>query len=186
MNKHSPVPHQTLYDSDYFLWSEHQAALLRQGNLTLFDVENLAEGIESLGKNDRRALMSQVQRLLVHLLKWQFQPDWRSAGWENSIELAREAMSRIVEDSPSLKTQLRLAWTKSTNLRGARSPAKPGCRKRIFRVLAHIHWHKFLTKTSCLNPEHLTLPCPFFKSSRPPMIYLLAHLKARPAAIPNS
>jgi Domain of unknown function DUF29 len=103
MNKHSPLPHPTLYDSDYFLWSEHQAALLRQGKLALLDIENLAEEIESLGKSDRRALMSQVNRLLVHLLKWQFQAERRSVSWEKSIDLAREAMSRIIEDSPSLK-----------------------------------------------------------------------------------
>lgn len=103
MNKHSPMPHQTLYDSDYFLWSEHEAALLRQGKLTLLDVENLAEEIESLGKSDRRAVMSQVQRLLVHLLKWQFQPGRRSASWEKSIRSARRSVSRILEDSPSLQ-----------------------------------------------------------------------------------
>jgi Domain of unknown function DUF29 len=103
MNRHSPLPHQTLYDSDYFLWSAHQAALMRQGKLNLLDIENLAEEIESLGKSDRRALMSQVNRLLVHLLKWQFQAELRSASWENSIEMARDAMRRIVEDSPSLK-----------------------------------------------------------------------------------
>jgi hypothetical protein len=103
MNKHSTVSHQTLYDSDYFLWSEHQATLLRQSKLTLLDIENLAEEIESLGKSDRRALMSQVQRLLIHLLKWQFQPDRRSASWEKSMRSARNAMSRILEDSPSLK-----------------------------------------------------------------------------------
>ena len=103
MNKHSPLPHPTLYDSDYFLWSEHQAALLRQGKLTLLDIENLAEEIESLGKSDRRALLSQVQRLLVHLLKWQFQPDRRSASWEKSIRSARRTIGRILEDSPSLQ-----------------------------------------------------------------------------------
>jgi Domain of unknown function DUF29 len=106
MNKHSPLPHPTLYDSDYFLWSEHQAALLRQGKLALLDIENLAEEIESLGKSDRRALMSQVNRLLVHLLKWQFQAERRTASWEKSIRSARRSMIRILEDSPSLKGAL--------------------------------------------------------------------------------
>jgi hypothetical protein len=106
MNKHTHPQSLTAYDSDYFLWSAHQAALLRQGRLTLLDIDNLAEEIESLGKSDRRALMSQVQRLLVHLLKWQFQPRRRSVSWESSIETAREEMSRIVEDSPSLKSAI--------------------------------------------------------------------------------
>lgn len=103
MNTHSAIPDQTRYDSDYYLWSERQAALLRQGKLTLLDIENIAEEIESLGKSDRRALMSQVQRLLVHLLKWQFQRPRRSESWRKSIQMARDAMSRIVEDSPSLR-----------------------------------------------------------------------------------
>jgi Domain of unknown function DUF29 len=116
MNKHSPLPHQSLYDSDYFLWSEHQAALLRQGKLTLLDIENLAEEIESLGKSDRRALMSQVSRLLVHLLKWQFQAERRSASWEKSIRSARRSISRILEDSPSLRDAMTARLMKEYDL----------------------------------------------------------------------
>jgi hypothetical protein len=103
MNKHTPQQRLTSYDSDFFLWSAHQAALLRRGKPTLLDIENLAEEIECLGKSDSRALMSQVQRLLIHLLKWQIQASRRPASWEKSIRSARRAISRIMEDSPSLK-----------------------------------------------------------------------------------
>jgi Domain of unknown function DUF29 len=116
MNKHTHPQHLTAYDSDYFLWSEHQAALLRQGKLTLLDIENLAEEIESLGKSDRRALMSQVQRLLVHLLNWQFQPGRRSVNWEKSIRSARRAISSILEDSPSLKDAMSARLEKEFDL----------------------------------------------------------------------
>jgi hypothetical protein len=116
MNKHSPLPHQTLYDSDYYLWSEHQATLLRQGKLTLLDLENLAEEIESLGKSDRRALMSQINRLLVHLLKWQFQAERRSVSWEKSIRSARRSIDRILEDSPSLRDAMSARLEKEYDL----------------------------------------------------------------------
>lgn len=106
MNKHSSVPHQPLYDSDYYLWSERQAALIRERKFDELDVENVAEEIESLGRSDRRAVRSQVRRLLVHLLKWQFQKSRRSQSWRRSINSAREELRVIVEESPSLKDVL--------------------------------------------------------------------------------
>jgi Domain of unknown function DUF29 len=60
-----------LYDRDFVLWTEEQAAALRRAkasNLPL-DWENLAEEIESLGKSDRREIASQIRRILHHLLK---------------------------------------------------------------------------------------------------------------------
>ena len=132
MNKHSPIQHQTLYDSDYFLWSEQQAALLRQGKLTLLDIENLAEEIESLGKSDRRALMSQVHRLLVHLLKWQFQPDRRSVSWEKSIRSARLSVSRILEDSPSLKDAMSARLAKEYDLARRDASRETGLPESVF------------------------------------------------------
>jgi hypothetical protein len=38
------------------------------------DIEHLAEKIEDLGKRDRRAVESHMERLLLHLLKWRDDP----------------------------------------------------------------------------------------------------------------
>ena len=65
-----------LYDDDFFLWTQEQAAALRrakESNLRL-DWENLAEEIESLGKSDRRQLRSQIRRILRHLFKLEASP----------------------------------------------------------------------------------------------------------------
>jgi Domain of unknown function DUF29 len=106
MNKHTPKQHLATYDSDFYLWSAGQAALIREGKFDQLDIENVAEEIESLGRSDRKSLTSQVQRLLAHLLKWQFQPTRRSKSWKLSIYSARDEIKVILDDSPSLNDAL--------------------------------------------------------------------------------
>jgi hypothetical protein len=98
----------TLYDEDFYAWTQEQAALLREGAVTDLDLTNLAEEIDSLGKSDRRALGSHLRNLVMHLLKWQYQPDGRLTGhsWESSVLNARAGITELVEDSPSLEREL--------------------------------------------------------------------------------
>jgi hypothetical protein len=94
------------YHEDFFLWTQQQASLLRQGQWNTLDAANLAEEIESMGKSDRRALMSHLVNLLLHRLKWDYQPVRRGMSWRLSIRNARREMALIVDDSPSLRRQL--------------------------------------------------------------------------------
>lgn len=98
-----------LYDQDFFLWTQEQAAALRQAkdsNLPL-DWENLAEEIESLGKSDRRELTSQLRRILRHLFKLEASPAAQPrAGWRSTIVDARSEIAGVLEDSPSLRRQV--------------------------------------------------------------------------------
>ena len=66
-----------LYDHDFYAWSSQQAALLRAGKLAQADLETIAEEIESMGRTEKRELVSRLTALLLHLLKWQFQPKKR-------------------------------------------------------------------------------------------------------------
>ena len=94
------------YDEDFYLWTEQMAVALRQGDFSALDRENLAEEIENLGKSDRRALKSRLEILLMHLLKWQFQPNRRSGSWRGTITEQRLRIQDILTDSPSLKNYL--------------------------------------------------------------------------------
>jgi hypothetical protein len=106
-----------LYDEDFVLWTEEQAAALRRAksffpaksggsNLPL-DWENLAEEIESLGKSDRRELRSQITRVLRHLLKLEASAAREPrAGWRATIDEARNEIEGILEDSPSLRRSI--------------------------------------------------------------------------------
>lgn len=90
------------YDEDFYLWSYEQAELLRQGRFSEIDLANIVEEIESLGRSDRRALVSAYRVLIQHLLKWQFQPDRRSASWRTTIRTQRTHLDTLEGESPSL------------------------------------------------------------------------------------
>ena len=97
-----------LYEQDFYTWTQEQAALLREGAVHELDLANLAEEIESLGKSDRRALGSHLRNLLLHLLKWQYQPRGRLTGhsWGSSIRNARAELAVLLEDSPTLRGEV--------------------------------------------------------------------------------
>jgi Domain of unknown function DUF29 len=104
MNKHTPKHELATYDSDFHLWSQMQAAAIRAGKFTEIDLENVAEEIESLGRSDRREIRSRLEVLLIHLLKWHFQPEKRKSGWKASIYEARRKINMLVGESPSLRS----------------------------------------------------------------------------------
>jgi hypothetical protein len=93
----------SLYDNDFFAWSLEQAELLRAGKLAEDDVEHIAEEIESMGRTEKRELISRLSILLLHMLKWRYQPDKRSPSWEASIRVRRNRLADHLDDNPSLK-----------------------------------------------------------------------------------
>lgn len=109
----------SLYERDFYAWANQQAALLRAGRLAEADIENIAEEIESMGRSEKRELVSRLAILLQHLLKWQFQPGRRSASWQLSIENTRLQLDDHLNDNPSLKSQLdgamRSAYRRAVN-----------------------------------------------------------------------
>lgn len=94
------------YDRDFYAWAMKNAELIRQGRFTEVDAQHIAEELESMGRSERRALMSRLAVLLAHLLKWQYQPTLRSNSWQYTIKEQRLAVADLLEDNPSLKAQL--------------------------------------------------------------------------------
>jgi hypothetical protein len=93
----------TLYQQDYHLWLERTAHLLRERKLDQIDYENLIEEIETMGRRDKKALRSNLEQLLMHLLKWKYQATKRTGSWERSIKEHRNRILEDLEESPSLK-----------------------------------------------------------------------------------
>lgn len=91
------------YLEDFSSWINQTAQLLRERRWHEIDVPNLIEEVEDLGKSERRGIASQLARLLLHLLKWQYQPQRRSDSWLDSITDARTQIELAIEDSPSLR-----------------------------------------------------------------------------------
>jgi hypothetical protein len=114
-----------LYDRDFFLWTQEQAAALRaarKSNLPL-DWDNLAEEIASLGTSQRTELNSQVRRILRHLFKLEASPaaDPR-AGWRTTVRDARIEIEDLLEGSPSLRREID-AVVKRQNISAAKLAA---------------------------------------------------------------
>ena len=101
-----PAMKTDLYETDYYGWSNQQAALLRAGKLSEADIENIAEEIESMGKGEKRELVSRLRVLMLHLLKWQFQPAFRGSSWQITIKTQRLDIARHMKINPSLKSQI--------------------------------------------------------------------------------
>lgn len=96
----------SLYETDFYAWTQEQAALLRSEQWSLIDRSNLIEEIESLGKQQRQELRNRLSVLIGHLLKWQYQPSHRSRSWLSTIRVQRREILRLLKENPSLKPYL--------------------------------------------------------------------------------
>jgi hypothetical protein len=98
---------RTLYDSDFNLWIEQTVNQLKNGDLQDLDRENLIDEMESMGRSDKREISNRLEILIMHLLKWQYQPEKQTNSWFSTINEQRRAIRLILKDSPSLKPYLR-------------------------------------------------------------------------------
>jgi hypothetical protein len=94
---------ETFYEQDYYLWLEKTASLLRDGHLGELDIPNLIEEIEDMGRSEKRAVESNLVVILMHLLKYKYQPEQRSNSWKSTIREHRRRLRKAFKDSPSLK-----------------------------------------------------------------------------------
>jgi len=101
-------PNTPLYEQDFYAWTQEQAALLRDRKTKALDYVNLAEEVESLGKSQQHALESRLEKLVLHLLKWHFQPAKRLRGqsWQRTILEQRRRIDRLLQQNPSLRPTL--------------------------------------------------------------------------------
>jgi Domain of unknown function DUF29 len=96
----------TLYDQDFYAWTQRQVDLLRSGKWDDLDIDHLVEEIESLGKQQRQELRNRLSVLLGHLLKWHYQPEARSRSWTGTVREQRRRIKQHLSDNPSLKPHL--------------------------------------------------------------------------------
>lgn len=98
-----------LYEKDFYAWTQKQAALLRAGKLSEIDIAHLAEEIDSMGRGEKRELISRLTILLLHLLKGEHQPERRGTSWEATIAVQRDDIADLLADNPSLRAGLDVA-----------------------------------------------------------------------------
>ena len=99
------APGRTRYDEDLYTWVQEQVALLRAGRLDEVDAENVAEELSDVGKSEFSKLQSALEIVLIHMLKWDHQPERRSRSWANSIAAHRRHCTDVLKDNPGLKSR---------------------------------------------------------------------------------
>ena len=109
------------YERDFYSWSLEQARLIREGRIEALDRDNLAEEIESLGREQFNKLVGALRVAMLHMLKWDHQPARRSRSWMLSIKQARLEIADVLDDNPGLKPRVAEAIVRA--YRGARIDA---------------------------------------------------------------
>ena len=91
-----------LYETDFFAWTQEQVKLIRHNSLNELDLTHLQEEIESMGAREKRELGNRLVILLMHLLKWKYQPTKRTTSWELTIKVQRNELKYHLKNNPSL------------------------------------------------------------------------------------
>jgi hypothetical protein len=126
------------YDRDFYSWLMEQARHMRAGRWEALDRDNLAEEIESLGREQFNKLESALRVLMMHMLKWDHQPKRRSRSWWASISEQRLRLGNVLADNPGLRPRINEAIAR----------AYP--RARLGAI-----------KETDLEPEHFPEQCPY-------------------------
>jgi len=81
-----------LYDQDYYLWLKTTQKQLATGDVSTLDIANLVEELADMGKSEKRAVESNLTILMMHLLKYQYQP-------KNVLTVCSLPFENIAKDS---------------------------------------------------------------------------------------
>ena len=103
MGQPAAIRNTSLYEEDFFLWTQEQAKLLEEKRFDELDLGNLVDEVGGVGRSERSQIEHRLTVLVAHLLKWRTQPGARSTGWQGTIIEQRTRLARILKDSPSLK-----------------------------------------------------------------------------------
>ena len=97
------MSHENLYEQDYLGLLEQQKQVHTSGNWEKLDIAHLFEGLAGMSRSEHRQLQNRLIVLLLHLLKWQFQPTLQNKIWCLTILEQRAQIEDLLEDSPSRK-----------------------------------------------------------------------------------
>jgi hypothetical protein len=94
----------SLYDRDFYAWTQEQASLIKQRMFDKLDIAHLYDEVEDMGKHEKRELSNRLTILLMHLLKWKYQSSRQSKSWIRTIKEQRLEVKEVLLENPSLKS----------------------------------------------------------------------------------
>jgi hypothetical protein len=148
------MSNRALYDQDFYAWANEQAGLLRAGRLSEADIEHIAEEIESMGRSEKRELVSRLEILLMHLLKWQHQPVLRGTSWRLTLEEQRDKLEGHLGDNPSLKSTLGETIVAAYHYAILAAARETGLERSVFPVACPWSFEQILDSTFYPEAAH--------------------------------
>ena len=134
------------YWDDFYSWLMDQAAHVRAGRWQALDRENLAEEIESLGREQFNKLESALRVLMLHMLKWDHQPTLRSRSWILSVEAQRVDLDNVLSDNPGLKRRIAEAIVQAYRRARIEAANETGLEKNEFPEECPYSWNDFVAR----------------------------------------
>lgn len=134
------------YAIDVAGWADAQVAALLARRADLLDWDNLAEEIGDVGKSQAEALESALRIVLLHLLKWDHQPERRTRSWVISIKSHRNMATRRLRKNPSLKASLAELLADAYDDARAQAAIETGRPTSAFPAICPYDWDATMTR----------------------------------------
>jgi hypothetical protein len=134
------------YWDDFYSWLMEQAAHVRAGRWEALDRENLAEEIESLGREQFNKLESALRVLMMHMLKWDHQPQRRGRSWMLSIKGQRLDLEDVLADNPGLKPRTPEATVRAYRKARIQAAKETGLDENTFPEACPYTWNDIVAR----------------------------------------
>jgi hypothetical protein len=121
-----------LYDKDFYAWTVQMAQALKSKALDQLDLEHLEEEMRIMGAREKSELRSRLKRILQHLLKWEYQPNFRGLSWELTITNQRLELEALLDDNPSLRPKIQSTLPMAYRQALGEARKETGLSKNIF------------------------------------------------------
>src|SRR5215216_4354092 len=144
------APARADYNRDFYSWLMEQARLVREGRWDELDRDNLAEEIESLGREQFNKLESALRVLLLHILKWDHQPEKRTRSWVLSIKTQRIDVEDVIADNPGLKPRIAEAIARGYRKARIEAAQETGLDENHFPELCPYGWDDIVSRSISL------------------------------------
>ena len=132
--------------TDVYRWAQEQAAHLRAGRLDALDISRIADEIETVGRSEYDALVSNLSVILMHMLKWDHQPERRTRFWALSISGHRDRVIDRLSDSPSLKPRLGEAIVRAYRYSRKDAAGETGLPLAVFPAACPYSWDEIMER----------------------------------------
>jgi hypothetical protein len=139
-------PAGATYERDFYTWSLEQARLVREGHGNAVDRANVAEEIESLGREQFNKLESALRALILHMLRWDHQPALRSRSGILSIESQRLELADVVADNPGLRPRIPEAIARSYRKARLEAAAETGIAEESLPETCPYAWDEVVSR----------------------------------------